>query len=128
MPVWPLALYFVVVVILAMGMLGLSFVLGERHKERATGEPYESGILPTGSGRTRLSVKFYPIALFFLIFDLEAAFIYAWAIALRDVGWTGYIEVLVFIGVLLVTLVYLWRVGALDWRTARRKSIRGVKE
>jgi NADH-quinone oxidoreductase subunit A len=128
MPVWPLALYFAVVVVLVGGMLGLSFVLGERHKERATGEPYESGILPTGSARTRLSVKFYLVALFFLIFDLEAAFLYAWAVALRDVGWTGYIEVLVFLGLLLVALIYLWRVGALDWQAVRRKPTRGEKE
>jgi len=128
MPVWPLALYFAVVMIVVIGMLGLSSVLGERHKERATGEPYESGILPTGSARMRLSVKFYLVAVFFLIFDLEAAFIYAWAVALRDVGWTGYIEVLVFIGVLLVALIYLWRVGALDWTSARSDALRGGRE
>jgi NADH-quinone oxidoreductase subunit A len=124
MPVWPLAAYFSVVVLLTAVILGLSYVLGERHKERATGEPYESGILPTGSARVRLSVKFYLIAMFFLIFDLEAAFIFAWAIALREVGWTGFLEMLVFIGVLLVALIYLWRVGALEWGTGRRDAKR----
>ena len=92
MPVWPLAAYFSVVILLTAVILGLSYVLGERHKERATGEPYESGILPTGSARVRLSVKFYLIAMFFLIFDLEAAFVFAWAVALREVGWTGFLD------------------------------------
>ena len=119
---WPLLLFFVVVLVLAAGMLGLSYVLGERHRERATGKPYESGIPPTGSGRLRFDVKFYLIAMFFVVFDLEAAFLFAWAIAFRELGWLGYIEVVVFVGVLLVALIYLWRVGALDWGPGQRRS------
>lgn len=125
---WPLVLYFVLVIVLAAGMLGISYVLGERHKERATGEPYESGILSTGSARIRLSAKFYLVAIFFVIFDLEAVFIFAWAIAWRELGWVGYIEVVVFIVILLAALVYLWRLGALDWGTTRRRSMRSRKE
>jgi NADH-quinone oxidoreductase subunit A len=125
---WPLVVYFAVVIILAAGMLGISYVLGERHKERATGEPYESGILSTGSARIRLSAKFYLVAMFFVIFDLEAVFIFAWAIAWRELGWVGYIEVVVFIVILLAALIYLWRLGALDWGTSRRKSMRSRKE
>lgn len=117
---WPLLVYSAAVVVLVAGMLGLSYVLGERHKEKATGEPYESGIPPTGSARLRFDVKFYLIAMFFVIFDLEAAFLFAWAIAFRELGWLGYVEVVVFVGVLLVALVYLWRVGALDWGSSRR--------
>jgi NADH-quinone oxidoreductase subunit A len=116
MHLWPLAVYFVIVILLVVAMLSLSFVLGQRHHNRATGTPYESGIVSQGSARVRLSAKFYLVAMFFVIFDLEAVFIFAWAIAVREAGWTGYFEVLVFIGVLLATLVYLWRVGALDWR------------
>lgn len=119
---WPLLVYSAAVVVLVAGMLGLSYVLGERHKEKATGEPYESGVPPTGSARLRFDVKFYLIAMFFVIFDLEAAFLFAWAIALRELGWLGYLEVVVFVGVLLVALVYLWRVGALDWGPSRRLS------
>ncbi len=119
--VWPLALYFALVLILVAGMLGLSYVLGQRHRERATGEPYESGILSTGSARLRLAAKYYLVAMFFVIFDLEAVFIFAWAVAFRDVGWTGYVQVLIFIGVLIAALVYLWRLGALDWGTTRRQ-------
>jgi NADH-quinone oxidoreductase subunit A len=119
---WPLLLYFAVVLVLVAGMLGLSYVLGERHREKATGKPYESGIPPTGSARLRFDVKFYLIAMFFVVFDLEAAFLFAWAIAFRDLGWLGYAEVVVFVGVLLVALIYLWRVGALDWSPSRRRS------
>ncbi len=125
---WPLLVYFGAVIVLAAGMLGISYVLGERHKERATGEPYESGILSTGSARIRLSAKFYLVAMFFVIFDLEAVFIFAWAVAWRELGWIGYIEVVVFIVILLAALIYLWRVGALDWGTSRRKSMRFRKE
>jgi NADH-quinone oxidoreductase subunit A len=118
-PLWPLAAYFGAVVLLATGILGLSYVLGERHRERATGVPYESGIMPTGSARLRMPVEFYLVALFFVIFDLEAVFLFAWAIAARQLGWAGYIEVLVFVGVLVLALVYLWRQGALDWAAPR---------
>jgi NADH-quinone oxidoreductase subunit A len=121
MDLWPLAVYLTIVVMLVAAMLGLSFVLGQRHQDRATGSPYESGILSEGSARVRLSVKFYQTAIFFVIFDLEAVFLFAWAIAVREAGWAGYAEVLIFIMVLLATLVYLWRVGALDWR---QKNIR----
>ena len=115
MIVWPLVVYFVLVILLVAGMLAVSFVLGERHREPATGAPYESGILSQGSAQVRLSAKFYMVAMFFVIFDLEAVFIFLWAISGRELGWAGYCELLVFIGVLSATLAYLWRVGALDW-------------
>jgi NADH-quinone oxidoreductase subunit A len=125
--VWPLAVYIGLVILLAGVMIGLSYVLGERHKGRTTGEPYESGIMPTGSARLRFDVKFYRVATFFVIFDLEAAFIFAWALSVRELGWPGYIGIVIFISVLLVALVYLWRVGALAWGTSGRRSA-GHKE
>jgi NADH-quinone oxidoreductase subunit A len=118
---WPLVVYFVAVMFLVAAMLGLSYVLGERHVDPATGEPYESGILPTGSARLRLSAGFYLVALFFVIFDLEAVYLFGWAIAFRELGWRGYVEALVFIGILVAALVYLWLQGALDWRTTGRE-------
>jgi NADH-quinone oxidoreductase subunit A len=124
MDLWPLAVYLTIVVMLVAAMLGLSFVLGQRHQDRATGSPYESGILSEGSARVRLSVKFYQTAIFFVIFDLEAVFLFAWAIAVREAGWAGYAEVLIFIMVLLATLAYLWRVGALDWRQRSTRAVR----
>jgi NADH-quinone oxidoreductase subunit A len=124
MDLWPLAVYLTIVGMLVVAMLGLSFVLGQRHQDRATGSPYESGILSEGSARVRLSAKFYQVAIFFVIFDLEAVFLFAWAIAVREAGWAGYAEVLLFIMVLLATLAYLWRVGALDWRQGSTRAMR----
>ncbi len=112
---WPLVAYISAVVLLVAAVIALSSVLGPRHTERATGEPFESGILPTGSARLHFSAKFYLIAMFFVIFDLEAIFVFAWAVAVPDLGWAGYVEILIFIIVLITTLIYLWRLGALDW-------------
>jgi NADH-quinone oxidoreductase subunit A len=123
MDLWPLAVYLIIVGMLVVAMLGLSFVLGQRHQDRATGSPYESGIMSEGSARVRLPVKFYQVAIFFVIFDLEAVFLFAWAIAVREAGWGGYAEVLLFIMVLLATLAYLWRVGALDWRQKNTRAM-----
>lgn len=121
--VWPFVAYFGVVLVVVGGMMGLSYVLGERHKRPgiSTNIPFESGILPTGSARIRIPVQFYLVAIFFVVFDMETAFILAWAIGFRELGWTGYIEILVFIGVLLAVLGYLWRVGALDWSPDKRR-------
>jgi NADH-quinone oxidoreductase subunit A len=121
---WPLGVYAALVAILVGAMLGLSYVLGQRHHDRSTDYPYESGILSEGSARVRLSAKFYLVAMFFVIFDLEAVFIFAWAVAVRETGWIGYAEVSIFIFVLLVALAYLWRVGALDWGSGRFKRQR----
>jgi NADH-quinone oxidoreductase subunit A len=120
---WPLAVYVAIVGMLVIAMLSLSFVLGQRHTDRATGSPYESGILSEGSARVRFSAKFYLVAMFFVIFDLEAVFLFAWAVAVRETGWTGYAEALLFIMVLLATLIYLWRVGALDWGQGNKRML-----
>jgi NADH-quinone oxidoreductase subunit A len=112
---WVLLVYAVAVIGLVVGMVGVSFVLGQRHMQRATREPFESGIVPVGYGRFRLPIQFYLVAMFFVIFDLEAAFLYAWATAVRAAGWSGYLVIVVFIAALLAALVYLWRVKALDW-------------
>ncbi len=118
---WPLLVYTGAVIVLITAVVGLSYLLGQRHCERTTGRPYESGSPPTGSARLRLPVRFYLVAMFFVVFDVESIYLFAWAIAWRDVGWSGYVEVLIFIAILLAALVYLWRLGALDWgRTGRR--------
>lgn len=111
---WPLVLYCGGALAVVIGMLVISFLLGQRHNERATGAPYESGIVSTGSARVRFSSTFFLIAIFFVIFDLESVFIFAWATAARETGWWGYGEICVFIGVLTAALVYLWRERALD--------------
>ncbi len=122
---WPLAVYMVAVIVLVTVMLVLSALLGERHQERATGEPYECGVVSTGSARLRFHAGFYLMAMFFVIFDLEAAFIYAYAVAFRELGWKGYAELVVFVGILTASLFYLWRLRALDWRTSRQRREAG---
>ena len=112
---WPLFAYFALVVILVTATLVVSYLLGPRHTEPATGEPYEGGIVSEGSARVRFSVRYYLIAAFFVVFDLEAVFLFAWAVAARESGWAGYCEVLLFVSVLFAALIYLWKVGALDW-------------
>jgi NADH-quinone oxidoreductase subunit A len=123
-PLWPLVVYFVAVLFLVGAMLGLSYVLGQRHMQPQTGQPYEAGIVATGAARRRFDVKYYLVAMFFVIFDLEAAFIFAWAVAARELGWPGYIAVVVFIALLAAALAYLWRLGALDWKTPRQRGQR----
>jgi len=119
---WTLGVYFVLVLALVAAMLTLSYLLGQRHSEAATGAPYEGGIVSTGSARVRLSAKFYLVAMFFVIFDLETVFVLAWAVAARALGWQAYWEVVVFIAILVATLIYLWRIGALDWGEVRRHT------
>ena len=119
---WPLFAYFVLVVLLVTLTLVISYLLGPRHSEPATGEPYEGGIVSEGSARVRFSVRYYLIAAFFVVFDLEAMFLFAWAISAHELGWAGYFEVLLFVGVLFAALIYLWKVGALDWARKSRSS------
>ncbi len=122
MTLWALGIYFVIVLLLVIAMLVVSYLLGQRHHEHATGSPYESGIVSAGSAHVRLSAKFYLVAMFFVVFDLEAAFIFAWAVAGRELGWRGYWEIVIFIGVLVIALIYLWRLGALDWNVIQRHT------
>lgn len=124
---WPLGVYAICVVGVACVMVGVSHLLGQRHRDRATDEPYESGIVSEGSARLRMTSQFYLMAMLFVIFDLEAIFIFAWAVSVRELGWTGYAAILLFIVLLLLALVYLWRIGALGWGpTGRNTSAAGA--
>ncbi len=119
-PLWPFVVYTIAVIFISAAMIVASYVLGQRHRENDTEEPYESGILATGSARMRFDIKFYMIAMFFIIFDLESVFIFAWSVSLFEAGWSGYLGMLFFIGVLMVMLIYLWRIGALEWGPRKR--------
>jgi len=121
---WSFGIYLFVIAVLCVAMLGISYVIGSRNRGRAGIEPFESGVVSVGSARLRLSSKFYMVAMFFVIFDVEALFLYAWAITVRESGWSGFIEIAIFITVLLAGLVYVWKVGALDWapESRRRKA------
>jgi NADH-quinone oxidoreductase subunit A len=117
----PLIIFFGAVVAVTGIMLGGAYLLGQRHHAKAADEPFESGIVPVGDVHIRFSVQFYLLAIFFVIFDMESVFLFAWAVALQESGWPGFIEALIFIGVLIVALIYLWLIGALDWRTRRQR-------
>jgi NADH-quinone oxidoreductase subunit A len=121
-PYWPFWVYLGAVVILILGMIILSYLLGQRRMGRETALPFESGVSSTGSAHVRFSINFYLIALFFVVFDLESVFIFAWAVSAREVGVMGYAGVFFFIAMLLAALAYLWKIGALDYvRHARAR-------
>ena len=112
---WPFVVYFIAVLLLVATMLGLSFLLGQPRANKATNMPFESGVLSVGSPQIHMAVEFYLVAIFFVIFDLETVFIFAWAVAFFELGWEGFAAVAAFILVLGVALVYELSTGALDW-------------
>ena len=111
-----LGLYAGVVVVAIAVLLFLIARLGERKQRPEKQRPYECGVIPTGFARFRYPIPFYLVALFFVIFDVEAVYIFAWAVAFDELGWTGYLQISFFIVVLLFSLFYVWRKGALDWK------------
>ena len=119
---WGLAVFLLGVFALIGFMLGVSSLLGSRAWGRSKNEPFESGMLPTGGARLRFSAKFYLVAMLFVIFDVEALFLFAWSVSVRESGWAGFIEATIFIAILLAGLVYLWRIGALDWAPEGRRN------
>ena len=119
---WAFAVFLLGVFGLIAFMLGLSSLLGSKAWGRSKNEPFESGMLPVGSAHLRLSAKFYLVAMLFVIFDVEALFLFAWAVSVRESGWAGFIEATLFIAILLAGLVYLWRIGALDWAPESRRK------
>jgi len=112
---WGFSIFCISAFFLCILMLIGGALLGGKSYGRSKNIPFESGINPIGSSRLQISVKFYLIAMFFVIFDVETLYIYAWAISIREVGWIGLIEASIFIFVLLISLIYLIRVGALNW-------------
>ncbi|MBB3062993.1 NADH-quinone oxidoreductase subunit A [Microbulbifer rhizosphaerae] len=125
--IWPLVVYCLAVFALIALMLGLSYFLGQRRRDAATDEPFESGIISQGSARLRLSVGYYLVAILFIVFDLEAIYLFGWAVSFRETGLLGFVEATIFIVILLAGLVYLWRLGALDWG-GRQSSLEKRKE
>ena len=119
-----LAVYLVVVVFLIALLMVVTHLSGERHFQRGTGIPYESGVPITGSARQRFPADFYLIAMFFVIFDISAVFLFAWAVAARELGWPGYFAALIFMVETVAGLAYLWRSGAFDWGAQRLREHR----
>lgn len=120
---WPFLVYTIAAFGIVGVMIGLSYLLGERHKEKTTDEPYESGIAPTGGARLRFSSHFYLIAMFFVIFDLDAAFIMVWAVSFRELGFGAYIGVTVFILIFVAVLIYELGIGALNFGPDGKKIL-----
>jgi NADH-quinone oxidoreductase subunit A len=104
------------------GSVLLSRLVGPKKPTPEKLAPYECGVPAVGDARERHSVKFYLVAMMFLLFDIEVAFLYPWAMALRDLRWAGYIQVVVFLGILLAGYIYVWRKGVLDWGPQQVRS------
>jgi NADH-quinone oxidoreductase subunit A len=120
-----LAIYGFLVLILVAILLFLSRWLGEKKPNPDKLKSYECGVIPTGSARFRYPILFYLIATFFLIFDVEAAYIFSWAIAFDSLGWSGWLQISFFIAILLITLFYIWKKGGLEWGpTPKDRNVR----
>ena len=117
-----LAMFGFMTLALVIALLLLSSWLGEKKPNPEKLRPYECGIIPTGSARFPYPVAFYLIAAFFLIFDVEAAYIFSWAIAFDRLGWSGWLQISFFIVILLISLFYIWKKGGLEWGSAARKN------
>jgi NADH-quinone oxidoreductase subunit A len=120
--VFSLVVFGLMVVALIAVLLFVASWLGEKTSNSEKSRPYESGIIPTGSARLRYPVPFYLVAIFFLLFDVEGAYIFSWAIAWEKLGWAGWLQISFFILVLLVGLAYIWKKGGLEWGPTRTKS------
>jgi len=99
----------------AAGMIASSYLIGKRVRNRIKAQPYECGIVPTGSARERFSVKFYLVGMIFILFDVEAIFLYPWAVVFRELRMFAFVEMFIFIALILCGFFYIWKMGALDW-------------
>jgi NADH-quinone oxidoreductase subunit A len=119
---FPVLVQAVLAMALAAGLLTVSYLLGKRVRNRVKDLPYESGITPTGDARQRFSVKFYLVGMLFILFDIEAIFLYPWVVVFREPGMAklAFVEMLVFVILILSGFFYIWRKGALDWSEAGR--------
>ena len=111
----PVFIFVVITAAAAFLIVGLSTLITKRKPSRDKLMPYECGVDPIGSARRRFSVNFFTIAMLFIIFDIEAVFLYPWAVIYRELGLFGLVEMAIFVGVLIVGLAYVWRRGALEW-------------
>lgn len=115
LPYLPLAILIALSIVMAAVLVLATRLLGPRNPTDIKRSPFETGSDPVGTARERFSVKFYMVALLFIVFDIEAVFIYPWAVLLRDLGWPAMASMLVFMATLVVGLIYVWKKGALKW-------------
>lgn len=119
---FPVLVQVVIAVAVAAALVAISFLLGKRVRGRVKDSPYESGIAPTGTARERFSVKFYLVAIVFILFDIEAVFLYPWAVVYRELKLFGFFEMLLFVALVLSGFFYIWRKGALNWSSDTSES------
>lgn len=119
----PLLIHVAVVTIIPLGMVALSWFVGQHKFNNAKMSPYECGMEPVGNAQERFSVKFYLVAILFILFDVEAVFMYPWAIIFRELKMFGFWEMLVYVGIVLAGFFYIWKKGVLDWN----KPVRGER-
>lgn len=117
---FPVLLQALIAMGLAAGLLTVSYLLGKRVRNRIKDTPYESGIVPTGDARQRFSVKFYLVGMLFILFDIEAIFLYPWVVVYRELKFFGFVEMLIFVILILSGFFYIWKKGALDWAETLR--------
>jgi NADH-quinone oxidoreductase subunit A len=118
---WPVLLQVLIAMAVATGMIGISYILGHKLRNRVKDMPYECGITPTGDARQRFSVKFYLVGMLFILFDIEAIFLYPWAVVYRELKLFAFFEMAIFIVLVLAGFFYIWKKGALDWSGADRQ-------
>jgi NADH-quinone oxidoreductase subunit A len=114
-PYFPVLLFIIVGVGLGMALIGVGKVLGPNKPDSAKNAPYECGFEAFEDARMKFDVRYYLVAILFIIFDLETAFLFPWGVALRDIGWTGFISMMIFLLEFLLGFAYIWRKGGLDW-------------
>lgn len=112
----PILIHMTVVVVLALVLMGLSSWVGVRRPSRVKNAPYECGIPPVGNAREKFSISFYLVGVLFILFDVEVAFLFPWAVVYKSLKWFGFIEMFIFVAVLSAGYIYIWKKGALDWR------------
>ena len=126
---FPVLLAWLFAILNATGVILTGAALGKRVRNRFKDMPYESGMRPIGSARERFSVKFYMVAMLFILFDIEAVFLYPWAVVYRDLRWFGFVEMVLFIGLVLAGYFYIWKKGVLEWgqsEEVERKAAAGT--
>lgn len=121
--VWlPVAIQIAIAIAVAAGMIGASALLGKRMRDPVKSSPYESGMKPVGSARERFSVKFYLVAMVFILFDIEAIFLYPWAVIYRELRFYAFFEMVLFVALVLCGYFYIWKKGVLNWSEEDRRA------
>jgi NADH-quinone oxidoreductase subunit A len=111
----PIAVLVTLATLLALLVVGIGHLFGPRHPTERKSQPYESGMMPYGPGQRRVPVRFYLVAVLFILFDIETVFLMPWAVVLRELRITGLLQMAVFVVILLVGFFYAWKRGALEW-------------